>query len=119
MKASARILITATTLAALTMLGLATTATASVPQRPEGSQQPATTVEPTTVPQPGHGAQLHHDAAPATATPSSTERTASADVAFAPSIPALAVVPSPVPAPRSRPRRQVCRRGDCRQDGAR
>jgi hypothetical protein len=44
------------------------------------------------VPQPGHGAQLHHDAAPATATPSSTERTASADVAFAPSIPALAVV---------------------------
>jgi hypothetical protein len=95
MKASARILITATTLAALTMLGLATTATASVPKRPQGPQHPTTTVEPTTVPQPGHGAQLHHDAhdaAPAIASPSPTDRTTSADVAFAPSIPALAVV---------------------------
>ena len=93
MKASARILITATTLAALTMLGLAATATASVPKRPQGSQHP-TTVEPTTVPQPGHGAQLHHDAhdaAPAIASPAPTDHTNSADVAFAPSIPALAV----------------------------
>jgi hypothetical protein len=91
MKASARILITAATLAALTMLGLASTATASVPMPPEGPQHPTTTVEPTTVPHPGHGAQLHHDAAPATASPSPTNRTTSADSAFAPSIPALAV----------------------------
>jgi hypothetical protein len=90
MKASARILITATTLAVLTMLGLAATATASVPQRPEGSQQP-TTVEATTVGQPGHGAQLHHDAAPATANRSPTDRATSADVAFGSWIPALAV----------------------------
>jgi hypothetical protein len=86
----ARILITATTLATLTMLGLAATATAGVPKRP----QDPTTVEPTTVPQPGHGAQLHHDAhdaAPAIASPSPTDRTNSADVAFAPSIPVLAV----------------------------
>jgi hypothetical protein len=91
MKASARILVTATTLAALTMLGLAATATASVPKRPQGPQHSTTTVEPTTVPQPGHGAQLHHDAAPAIASPSPTDRTPSAAVAVAPSIPALAV----------------------------
>jgi hypothetical protein len=90
MKASARILVTATTLAALTMLGPAATATAGVPQRPEAPQQ-GTTVEATTGPQPGHGAQLHHDAAPATASPSPTNRTTSAASAFAPSIPALAV----------------------------
>jgi hypothetical protein len=91
MKASARILVTAATLAALTMLGLAATATASVPQRPEAPQQGSTTVEPTTGPQPGHGAQLHHDAAPAIASQPATERTASADSAFAPPIAVLAV----------------------------
>ena len=93
MKAPARILITAATLAALTMLGLAATATASVPKRPQGPQHP-TTVEPTTGPQPGHGAQLYHDAhdtGPATANQSSTDATTSADYAFASSIPALAV----------------------------
>jgi hypothetical protein len=93
MKASARILVTAATLAALTMLGLAATATASVPQRPEAPQQ-GTTVEPTTGPQPGHGAQHHHDArdaAPATASPSPTDRTTSADSAVAPPTAALAV----------------------------
>jgi hypothetical protein len=91
MKASARILITATTLAALTMLGPAATATASVPMPPRGPQQGTTTVEPTTGPQPGHGAQLHHDAAPAAANPSATDRTTSADSAFAPWIAVLAV----------------------------
>jgi hypothetical protein len=89
MKASARILLTATTLATLTILGPA--ATASVPMPPRGPQQGPTTVEPTTGPQPGHGAQLHHDAAPAAANPSATDRTTSADSAFAPRIPALAV----------------------------
>jgi cobalamin biosynthesis Mg chelatase CobN len=91
MKASARILITAATLAAVTMLGLAATATASVPQRPEAPQQGSTTVEPTTGPQPGHGAQLHHDANPATASQPATDRTTSADSAFAPWIAVLAV----------------------------
>jgi hypothetical protein len=91
MKASARILLTAATLAALTMLGLAATATASVPQRPEAPQQGTTTVEATTGPQPGHGAQLHHDAAPATASQPATDRTTSADSGFAPPIAALAV----------------------------
>jgi hypothetical protein len=93
MRAPARILITATTLATLTMLGLAATATASVPTPPRGQQHP-TTVEPRTVPQVGHGAQLYHDAhdpGPATANQSSTDATTSADYAFAPSIPALAV----------------------------
>jgi hypothetical protein len=91
MKASARILITAATLASLTMLGLAATATAGVAQRPEGPQQGTTTVEPTTGPQPGHGAQLHHDANPATASQPATDRTTSADSAFAPWIAVLAV----------------------------
>jgi hypothetical protein len=91
MKASARILITATTLAALTMLGPAATATASVPQRPEAPQQGTTTVEPTTGPQPGHGAQLHHDAAPATPNQQATDRSTSPDSAFAPPIAVLAV----------------------------
>jgi hypothetical protein len=95
MKASARILITATTLATLTMtmLGLAATATASVPTPPRGPQHP-TTVEPTTGPQPGHGAQLHHqahDAAPAIASQPATDHTASVDSAFAPWIAVLAV----------------------------
>jgi hypothetical protein len=79
MKASARILVTATTLAALTMLGPAATATASVPQRPEAPQQGTTTVEPTTGPQPGHGAQLHHDAAPATPSQPATDHTTNTD----------------------------------------
>lgn len=94
MKASARLLLTATTLAALTILGPAATATASVPMPPRGPQQGTTTVEPTTGPQPGHGAQLHHqahDPAPAAANPSATDPTTSADSAFAPWIPALAV----------------------------
>ena len=90
MKASARILLTATTLAALTMLGPAATATASVPQRPEAPQQGTTTVEPTTGPQPGHGAQLHHDANPTTPNPPATDPTTSGDSAFAPWIAALA-----------------------------
>jgi hypothetical protein len=92
MKASARILITAATLATLTMtmLGLAATATASVPTPPGGQQHP-TTVEPGTGPQPGHGAQLHHDATPATASQPATDPTTNADSAFAPWIAALAV----------------------------
>jgi hypothetical protein len=90
MKASARILVTAATLAALTMLGPAATATAGVPQRPEAPQQ-GTTVEATTGPQPGHGAQLHHDAAPATASQPATDRSTSADSAVAPWIAVLAV----------------------------
>ena len=92
MKASARILITAT-LAALTTLGLAATATASVPTPPGGQQHP-TTAEPGTGPQPGHGAQLHHEAhdpAPATASQPPTDHTTSADSAFAPWIAVLAV----------------------------
>jgi hypothetical protein len=90
MKASARILVTATTLAALTMLGPAATATAGVPQRPEAPQQ-GTTVEATTGPQPGHGAQLHHDAAPATASQPATDPTnTDTDSAVAPWIAALA-----------------------------
>ena len=91
MKASARILITAT-LAALTTLGLAATATASVPTPPGGQQHP-TTAEPGTGPQPGHGAQLHHEAhdpAPATASQPPTDHTTSADSAFAPWIAVLA-----------------------------
>ena len=94
MKASTRLLITATTLAALTMLGPAATATASVPMPPRGPQQGTTTVEPTTGPQPGHGAQLHHDAhdtGRATASQPATDPTTSADSAVAPWIPALAV----------------------------
>ena len=64
MKAAVRILVTATTLAALTMLSLAATATATVPQRDERTQHP-TTIEPTTVPHPGHGAQVdREDATP-------------------------------------------------------
>jgi hypothetical protein len=93
MKASARILVTATTLATLTMLGLAAIATASVPKRPQGPQHP-TTVEPTTVPQPGHGAQLHHDAhdaAPATGSQPPTDHTTGTVYASSRSIPALAV----------------------------
>jgi ABC-type transport system substrate-binding protein len=95
MKASARILITAATLATLTMtmLGLAATATASVPTPPGGQQHP-TTVEPGTGPQPGHGAQLHHDAhdaASATASQPATDPTTNADSAFAPWIAVLAV----------------------------
>jgi hypothetical protein len=84
MKTPVRILITATTLAALTTLGLAATATASVPTPPRGQQHPTTTVEPGTVPHPGHGAQLHHDAhdtGPATANQSPTDATTSADYA--------------------------------------
>jgi hypothetical protein len=94
MKAPVRILITAATLATLTMLGPAATATASVPMPPRGPQQGTTTVEPTTGPQPGHGAQLHHDAhnpAPANASPSPSDRATSADSAFAPPMAALAV----------------------------
>lgn len=94
MKASARILLIAATLTTLTMLGLAATATASVPTPPRGQQHPTTTVEPGTVPHPGHGAQLYHDAhdpGPATANQSPTDATTSADYAFASSIPALAV----------------------------
>ena len=91
MKASARILITAATLAALTMLGLAATATAGVAQRPEGPQQGTTTVEPTTGPQPGHGAQLHHDANPTIASQPATDPTTSADSAVAPWLAVLAV----------------------------
>ena len=90
MKASARILITATTLAALAILGLAATATASVPTPPGGQQQP-TTVEPTAGPQPGHGAQAYHqahDPAPATGSRDGTDRNTGAD-AFALLIPAL------------------------------
>jgi hypothetical protein len=91
MKASARILVTAATLAALTMLGPAATATASVPQRPEAPQQ-GPTVEATTGPQPGHGAQLHHDAIPATASQPATDPTTNTDTdsAVAPWIAALA-----------------------------
>ena len=91
MKPSPRILITAATLAALAMLGLAATATASVPNPPDDPQHPAT-VEPGTGPQPGHGAQHHHDANPATASPSPSDRTTSADSAFAPPIAVLAVI---------------------------
>jgi hypothetical protein len=90
MKASARILLIAATLAALAMLGLAAGATASVPQRPEGPPQ-GTTVEATTGPQPGHGAQLHHDATPTTPSQPATDPTTSADSAVAPPIAALAV----------------------------
>jgi hypothetical protein len=93
MKASARLLITAATLAALTTLGLAATATASVPTPPQGPQHP-TTVEPTTGPRPGHGAQLHHDAhdaAPAIASQPPTAHTTGTVYASSRSIPALAV----------------------------
>ena len=92
MKASTRLLITATTLAALTMLGPAATAAVSVPTPPGGQQHP-TTVEPGTGPQPGHGAQLHHDAhdtGRATAGQPATDPTTNGNSAVAPSIPALA-----------------------------
>jgi hypothetical protein len=52
MKAAARILVTATALAALSTLGLAATATAGVPPADERSQHPTTTVGPATVPTP-------------------------------------------------------------------
>jgi len=79
MKASARIIVTATTLAALTMLGLAATATASVPQRDEGPQHPTTTVEHATVAPTGHGAQVdREDDAPATASQLPTDGAATA-----------------------------------------
>ena len=73
MKAAVRILVTATTLAALTMLSLAATATATVHQRDERTQHP-TTIEPTTVPHPGHGAQVDpDDATPVDQQPQATD----------------------------------------------
>jgi hypothetical protein len=72
MKAAARILVTATTLAALSTLGLA--ATASVPPADERPQHPTITVEPATVPHPGHGAQVDRDdAAPVDQQPQATD----------------------------------------------
>jgi hypothetical protein len=92
MKTAVRILVTATTLAALTMLSLAATATATVPQRDERTQHP-TTIEPTTVPHPGHGVQVdREDATPAAGSQPPTDRTSDAVYPFAPSIPTLAAI---------------------------
>jgi hypothetical protein len=62
MKAAARLLATAITLAALSMLGLTAAAAASVPPPDEHSQHLTATHKDPTVPNSGHSAQYDRDA---------------------------------------------------------